>query len=214
MTDSETRLVLIRHGESVAQVEGFVSGHDTCRGLSDAGRAQAAALRDRLLDTHELDGVDAVYTSILSRAVETTEILAPVFGEVAPQPECDWCEIHAGEAEGQTWTVLRERYPLLDSRDPFVRRFPESETWAEFSVRAGARLRRIADEHSGERVVVVCHGGIIGASFIALGKIPIQEVGRLIHESTNTSLTEWRHTGSSWHLVRFNDSAHLAGFPA
>lgn len=210
MSAPETRLVLIRHGESVAQVEGFISGHDTCRGLSDAGRAQAAALRDRLLATRELDGVSAVYTSILGRAVETTEILAPVLGGVAAQQECEWCEIHAGEAEGRTWDDLRARYPLLDSRDPFVRRFPGSETWAEFSVRAGARLRRIADEHEGERVVVVCHGGIIGASFIALGNVPIRDVGALIHESANTSLTEWRHTGREWHLVRFNDAAHLA----
>ena len=195
MTSPETRLVLIRHGESVAQVEGFISGHDTCRGLSDAGRAQAVALRDRLLTTRELDGVTAVYTSILGRAVETTEILAPALGGVAAQQECEWCEIHAGEAEGQTWDDLRARYPLLGSRDPFVRRFPGSETWAEFSVRAGARLRRIADDHEGERVVVVCHGGIIGASFIALGNVPIKDVGALIHESVNTSLTEWRHTG-------------------
>jgi len=210
MTTPETRLVLIRHGESVAQVEGFISGHDTCRGLSDAGRAQAAALRDRLLATGELDGVSAVYTSILGRAVETTEILAPVFGGVVAGQECEWCEIHPGEAEGETWDDLRVKYPLLDSRDPFVRRFPGSETWAEFSVRAGARLRRIADDHPGERVVVVCHGGVIGASFIALGKVSFQDVGAYIHESTNTSLTEWRHTGRSWHLVRFNDAAHLA----
>ncbi len=32
MASPTTRLVLIRHGESVAQLEGFVSGHDTCRG--------------------------------------------------------------------------------------------------------------------------------------------------------------------------------------
>jgi broad specificity phosphatase PhoE len=210
MTSPETRLVLIRHGESVAQVEGFVSGHDTCRGLSDAGRAQAAALRDRLLTTRELDGVSAVYTSILGRAVETTEILAPALGGVSAHQECEWCEIHAGEAEGQTWAALREQYPLLESRDPFVRRFPGSETWAEFAVRAGARLRRIAEDHPGERVVVVCHGGIIGASFIALANVSFRDVGPLIYESTNTSLTEWRHNGKEWHLVRFNDAAHLA----
>jgi len=210
MDSSTTRLVLIRHGESVAQVEGFVSGHETCRGLSDTGRAQAAALRDRLLKTRELDGLDVAYTSILGRAIETTEILAPVLGSVSPLQECEWCEIHSGEAEGQTWEAVRERYPLLDSRDPFIRRFPDSETWAEFSVRAGARPRRIADDHPGQNVAVICHGGVIGASFVALGKVPIQEVGPFIHASANTSITEWRHTEAGWHLARFNDAAHLA----
>ena len=45
-----------------------------------------------------------------------------------------------------------------------------AETWAEFYVRGRqAGCAAIADEHPGERVVVVCHGGIIGASFVALG---------------------------------------------
>src|SRR4051812_31272154 len=97
---ASTRLVLIRHGESAAQVGGFLSGHDTCTGLSDEGRRQAGVLRDRLLATRELGDVDAVYTSILRRAGETTEIIGPALGEALPQQECEWCEIHPGEAEG------------------------------------------------------------------------------------------------------------------
>ena len=57
---------------------------------------------------------------------------------------------------------------------------------------------------------MVCHGGIIGASFVALGELPIARTRRAIHETSNTSLTEWRHTGRDWRLVRFNDAAHLA----
>jgi probable phosphoglycerate mutase len=210
LTDGETRLVLIRHGESVAQVEGFMSGHDTCRGLSPVGRAQAEALRDRLADTGELDSVDALYTSILPRTIETAEIIAPAIAAPPPTQECDWCEIHAGEAEGLRWDDFRERYLDDDGYDPFRQLVPGAETWAEFSVRAGARLRRVAADHPGERVVVVCHGGIIGASFVALGDLSFSTVRALTHETTNTSLTEWRHTGDGWLLVRYNDAAHLA----
>ena len=46
MSTPDTRLVVIRHGESMAQVNGIISGHNTCVGLSDLGRAQAGALRD------------------------------------------------------------------------------------------------------------------------------------------------------------------------
>jgi broad specificity phosphatase PhoE len=211
MTSTDTRLVLIRHGESVSQVEGFLSGHDTCGGLSDLGREQAAALRDRLLRTRELDPVDVVYTSILQRTIDTANVIAPALGELEHQRECDWCEIHPGEAEGLTWSEFEAKYPGFPERDdPFRRRSPEAETWAEFAVRAGARLRRVADEHEGQRVVVVCHGGIVGASFVALGDLPLQRVIRLAYEIVNTSLTEWRWTGREWLLVRFNDAAHLA----
>jgi broad specificity phosphatase PhoE len=212
MTTPETRLVLIRHGESDAQEHGYVSGHDACRGLSDRGRAQVAALRDRLAASGELGSIDVVYTSILARAIETTEILGPVLGPVQPRQECDWCEIHPGEAEGLTWPDYHEKYPWAgDASNPFIRRAPGSESWAEFFVRAGGRLRRIANEHPGERVVVVCHGGIIGASFIALGNLPLSDGSAFTHETTNSSLTEWRHTGEAWRLVRYNDAAHLAG---
>lgn len=210
LPDGETRLVLIRHGESVAQVEGFMSGHDTCRGLSPLGRAQAEALRDRLRDTGELGDVDAVYTSILPRTIETAEIIAPALGAPSPTQECDWCEIHAGEAEGLQWDVFRERYLVDDTYDPFRQIIPGAETWAEFSVRAGARLRRVAAEHPGERVVVVCHGGIIGASFVALADLSFSGVRALTQDTVNTSLTEWRHAGDGWRLVRYNDAAHLA----
>ena len=212
MGNGVTELVLVRHGESQAQVDGFVSGHDTCRGLSALGHRQAEALRDRLLATRELEPVDALYTSILPRAMETAATIAPSLGEsVAPSAECEWCEIHAGEAEGLTWDEIAERYPAGDNLvDPYAGRFPGGESWAEFYVRAGARLRRVARDHPGERVVVVCHGGIIGASFVALGDLPISRAAAVVHESRNSSITEWRWSGRAWSLVRFNDAAHLA----
>jgi len=212
MPTPETRLVLIRHGQSVAQDEGFYSGHDTCRGLSDLGRAQAVALRERLLVTSELADTDVLYTSNLERAIETADIVTPALGSPTRLAECDWCEIRAGEAEGLTYGEVEARFPPLTERfDPYARRMPGSETWAEFFVRAGSRMRRIADEHAGQRVVVVCHGGIIGATFAALGHSPIAEAVPLAYEPVNTSITEWRHTGRHWRLVRYNDSGHIMG---
>jgi probable phosphoglycerate mutase len=212
MSSAPTQLVLIRHGQSQAQVAGIFSGHDTCTGLTDLGRAQAAALRDRLLKTGELGVVDAVYTSILPRSIETAEIISPALGDLRPQAECDWCEIHAGEAEGHTYEDFFERYPPGDDpQDPFHSRFPGGETWAEFYVRVGTRLGRIAREHPGETVVVVGHGGTIGASFVSLGNLPIRAGNAPTHEVSNTSITQWRRNEGEWRLVRFNDAAHLHG---
>jgi 2,3-bisphosphoglycerate-dependent phosphoglycerate mutase len=208
---AETHLVLIRHGESRAQVGGFASGHDTCTGLSDLGRLQAAALRDRLARTHELSVVDAVYTSLLTRAQETAAIVGSSLGGGTPHAECDWCEIHAGEAEGLTYQEIRDRFPADGgSEDALDRHIPGGETWAECYERVGRRLRRTANDHPGQRVVVVGHGGTIGASFVALGGVELRHSMALIHEARNTSLTEWRWTGTAWRLVRYNDAAHLA----
>ena len=213
MASSDTRLLLIRHGESVAQVKGFLSGHNTCVGLSDLGRAQAGALRDRLVSTSELGSPDLVYTSNLERAIETANIIGPAFADVPRINECEWCEIRAGEAEGLTYEEFRARHRNgtdLTDDDPYRGSTPEGgESWAEFYVRAGTRLRRIAEEHPGQRIVVVAHGGIIGASFVALGDLPMRMATDIAYETVNTSMTEWRHTGKEWRLVRFNDAAHL-----
>jgi broad specificity phosphatase PhoE len=214
MGTSDTRLVLIRHGESCAQTQGILSGHDTCTGLSELGRRQAQALRDRLASTGELASVDAIYTSILPRAIETAAIIRPALGEpVEPQAECDWCEIHAGEGEGLTWADFQKRYPRPpdgDLDDPFRRRVPGMETWAECYLRVGSRLKRAAEDHPGQRVLVVAHGGTIGSSFVALGGLPMRQGSAFTHEALNTSITEWRGQGSTWRLVRYNDAGHLA----
>jgi len=205
-----TRLVIIRHGESHAQAARRFVGHATCTGLSDVGREQAEAVRDRLARTGELAGVDAVYTSVLARSIETAAIIAPALGRLSPSAECDWCEIHPGSAEGLTFDEIAERFPPEgDADDPSRRRAPDGETWVEFYARVGARLQRIAREHAGETVVVVGHGGTVGASFVALGHLDMRRGVDVTHEAANTSITEWRWAEGDWRLVRFNDAAHL-----
>ena len=96
---NDTRIVLVRHGESVATVERYLGGLRTCRGLTEHGRAQAQALGARLQRTKELQ-VDAVVSSSFPRAMQTADIVAPFvghsdldvrpgFGEHDPGPDCD-----------------------------------------------------------------------------------------------------------------------------
>jgi broad specificity phosphatase PhoE len=206
-----TRLFIVRHGESNAQAEGFFSGHATCTGLSSLGRKQAAALYERLAATREFGEVAVLYTSILPRAKETAAIIAPAFGDVPIRHDCDWCEVHIGEAEGLSYSELQERFPARgDPALPFGRQIPGCETWAEFYARVGGRLQRVAQDHRGETVVVVGHGGTIAASVVELGGLTLAHSREFNHETRNTAITEWRTDESGWRLARFNDAAHLA----
>lgn len=217
MASTPTRIVLVRHGESNVTVEQIVGGHNSCTGLSPLGRRQAEALRDRLTRTGELGDASWLYASVLPRAVETAEIVRPAVGDgdLAVVQHCDLCEVHTGdEVDGLTWDELRERYGSPDGRarrDPYRAWAPGAESWAEFALRSGRMLRRLADEHEGETVVVACHGGVVETSFIAFGG---QALDRPFETFvTNTSLTEWsrRADRDRWTLVRYNDAAHLAG---
>lgn len=207
---SPTRLVLIRHGESRAQVAGVVSGHHTCSGLSERGLEQAGLLSEHFARSGELADVEVIFTSLLPRAQQTAAAISEAVGAPTARPECAWCEIQPGAAEGLTWDEMRARYPPIgDPDDPVARRLPEMETWAEMYARVGRRLHEVSRQHAGETVVIVTSGGPIGASFVTLGGSTMHEGITLTRATTNTSVTEWQFDGRRWRLQRHNDAPHL-----
>jgi probable phosphoglycerate mutase len=213
-----TRIVLVRHGESVAQDQGIVGGHEGCRGLSDKGRRQVTALRDRLAATGELRNAAHLYSSVMPRAVETATILAPALELGEPIEECDLCEHHPGEGDGLTWDEFNERYPVPKRWDPDTRRDPGGETWAEMGDRVARGLDMLIERHPGETVVVACHGGVVAWSMFRWFGLDVQQLGnRAWISPENASLTEWRFARNPFakstlgvQLVTFNDHAHLA----
>jgi probable phosphoglycerate mutase len=201
-----TRLYLVRHGESNAMVDAVVGGHEGCTGLSDLGRRQAEALRDRLAASGEISA-DVLLASILPRAIETAEIIAPSLGGIDVDSHCDLCEQHPGECDGMSWEEAKNQHDT-DSWSPYQPFSPGGEPWAEFMVRAGAALHRVAQEHEGRSIVVACHGGIVHASMVAGLGLPVTSIPPI--NVDNTSITEWEITDGRWRLFRFNDAAHLA----
>ena len=146
----QTRIVLVRHGESQAQERRFVGGHAGCTGLSDLGARQVTALRDRLASTGELTGATALYSSVMARAVQTAQILAPALGDLEVRQDCDFCESHPGaDADGLSWTEFDQRWPLPADWTPETRREPGGETFAEMRKRIEARLDALIDRHPG-----------------------------------------------------------------
>ncbi len=75
---SLTRIILVRHGESVVTVNRVLGGPRSCTGLSPLGERQADALRKRLEATQEIVP-NVLYSSAYPRALETAQIIAPAF---------------------------------------------------------------------------------------------------------------------------------------
>ena len=213
-----TRIVMVRHGESVAQELKIVGGHKGCKGLSERGRAQVTALRDRWAGRDEMGGPVALYASVMPRAIETAEILAPVLRVDDIGQDCDLCEHHPGDGDGLSWADFDDRYPHPgDDWTPDLRRDPGGETWNEMAARVAAGFDRLVERHAGGTVVVACHGGVIVQTMIRW--LAIDPMGdRAWFSPENSSITEWRrmpnpygNRSGAWELVRYNDHAHLAG---
>ena len=113
-------------------------------------------------------------TSILPRAIQTAEIIAPALGGLAIEQQCELCEIHPGAGDGLTWEEFGARYRPegLSSGNPYKAMAPGGESWAGFFERVGDALLRAAADHAGETVVVVCHGGVVEATFATLTRQP------------------------------------------
>jgi broad specificity phosphatase PhoE len=135
-----TTLLLVRHGETDWNAERRWQGHADVP-LSERGRDQA----ERLAEELENARVDAVYSSDLSRARETAEIVGARLG-VPVVLDPDLREIDVGSREGLTW-------PETQGRTEW-----DGELREAHAKRILGAMARIAERHPGERVLVVTHG--------------------------------------------------------
>jgi broad specificity phosphatase PhoE len=163
-----TTLLLVRHGETDWNAEGKLQGH-TDRPLNDFGRRQAKALADRLAG----EDVAAIYASDLARAKETAEIVGTRLG-LPVVIDADLREKNWGSWEGLT---ADERLAVEF----------QGETTEEHRERTLRAVRRIAERHPGQRVVIVTHGGSLrriqaAVSGVALPVIDNCAVWALAHE--------------------------------
>ncbi len=157
-------MVLIRHGQSTANASGVWQGQLDFP-LSKEGRLQAS-YTGRAVAGMEISGV---YTSPLSRAFETAQIVAReagFSGEVVCIPGL--MERHGGILQGHTWAEQEARNPAFAKKFLAV---SEEERWTmvgaetdeEILVRFEKAIYGILSRRHTGPVVVVSHGGIMRA---------------------------------------------------
>src|SRR4051812_39885254 len=200
-----TQLVLVRHGESEAAIEGkpfeLVEGHSD-PALSPEGREQAELVGARLAS----EPIDAIYVSNLQRTAQTAAPLASRLG-LTPIVERDLREVFLGE-----WETGLFRKKVIE-RDPVAVRMTQEQRWdvipgaepaADFARRAREVVERIAGAHADECVAVFAHGGIIGEMLsLATGATGFA------FTPDNSSISQLVVTPGRWIVRRFNDTAHL-----
>lgn len=200
----ETTLVLVRHGETEWNETGRYQGHLDSP-LTPRGLAQARAL------AMALDGSSfgAFYSSDLGRAKRTASIIADRIGRrFLTDPRLR--EQHYGLLQGHDRRRAEEVDPgffeSLDRGDPdYVPLGGESRR--QRHERAVAALADIAVRHSGERVLVVAHGGIVDSLFRETLGIPQESPRR--YSLYNAALNHFCYAGGAWSLKLWGETSHL-----
>jgi len=172
-----TRLILIRHGETDWNVEGRWQGQIDVP-LNENGKSHANRL---VVDLAEA-GIDAIYSSDLSRALETARPFAEAL-ELPVRTDKRLREINQGEWQGLLVTDIQARYAEL-FRDrianPHTVAPPGGETVAQVEERVYQSLEDILQRHPDETVAIVAHGFVIAVLRLRLEHKKVDEVWDLI----------------------------------
>jgi 2,3-bisphosphoglycerate-dependent phosphoglycerate mutase len=206
-------LYIVRHADAIPGPEEIIpSGVYDNLPLSRVGREQAQALAERLSKV----SFDAIYSSPLRRCLETAAPLAESL-HMTPIVIEDLKEIRLGEVRPipKDGKDLDSLYQALQARQIDIVRIaaetgnwdsiPGSEPSRVFRKRVVDAIDDIAHKHTGERVLIFAHGGVVNAyaaEVIGLAK-------DFFFPAANTSITVVRVAGTYRVLYILNDVAHL-----
>ena len=160
------RLLLVRHGESEWNAVRRLQGQADIV-LSPMGEAQATALAPTIAQLNP----DRVITSDLRRAQQTATLLG--YPDAASDPGLR--EVHVGE-----WTGM-EIAQIMSTQPEAYRGWragsfapPGGEDWQDFTARTTAAT--IGAFETADRLLVVCHGGVIRALLQTLLGLPLKRI--------------------------------------
>lgn len=203
---SRTRLVLVRHGETLANREyRYIGARDDA--LSERGLAQAQSLADALAFLP----VNAVYCSPLQRAYRTAlPIAARHQAQVQVQDEL--IEGSFGRWEGMTRAEVlelgteEEQRLKAWERDPSIAP-PDGESFAAVRLRVYTLVERLAQIHADQTIVLVSHVGPIKVLLCEALNAPLSSMFRIFLDPATISVVDWREPHPIVRLL--NSHAHL-----
>lgn len=204
--DGMCEMLLIRHGEQAFR-SNIPLGEAYDAPLSEMGRQQARAVGERLASAR----LDAVYCSPLQRARDTAQAVAEHHG----LPLC----IDADLSEIDLWRHAPQDKGLLDiysaaelaeiyrevSRTRKHSAYPFTEDAGAFRERIVEAIDRIAMENIGQRIAIVCHGGVINSYLAHLLQSPFDHLVPVHH----TSISVVRAADTRRVILTINDYHHV-----
>jgi probable phosphoglycerate mutase len=204
---SPTRLVLVRHAETVGNRQQQWTGWSHTP-VSELGQEQIQRTAARL--AREPYEYGALYSSPLERAWQTAEPIGEAVGQRPIGLEA-LKEMHFGELESIQSDRFATDHPKIYRQ--WQRRADESfgwpggETRRAFRQRVADALERLSADHSGETILVVTHSGVIRMALAHF--VPQQYTEWWLVRIGNCSLTHLVFGEAVVDVPILNDVTHL-----
>ena len=203
-----TTLLLVRHGQSEANLHDLFAGHFDAE-LMELGTKQAEVTAKYISDHYK---IDKVYASDLKRAYKTGSIIAEHL-KVELIADQGLREIDGGEWEGLKFWSLTELYPEdfgLWQSDLASARCTGGETVRQLADRIMCTLCRIAEDNPDQTIVVATHATPIRS---AMTMVQYGELSAMqnVPWVSNASVTTLTYDEGKWQCVKAGEDAHLKG---
>lgn len=202
-----TCILLVRHGQTAWNVTERFRGREDIP-LDETGLAQAERTAARIAREWS---TAAVYSSPLSRAVQTSQSIARQCG-LSVQTEPGLIDIDYGDWQGLTREEAARRFPRRARRwfaGSFGVRPPGGEPLGAVVRRCLLAVRQIALRHPEQTIAVVGHTVVNRALILGALHLPAGLFWRLGQEPCALNLLET--DGRNFTLKSLNDTSHLRG---
>ncbi len=203
-----TRLFLIRHGQSAGNAEGRFGGHGPTP-LSELGRKQAETTARSLAK----EGINAIFSSDLLRAVQTAEPLSKLIDVPIIQTP-NFRERNVGVLEGLTFDESRESHPqdyyaLVNRNVHHV--ITNGESYRHLLRRSTGELWNILREHQGGKIAIFSHtGALCFMSLHLMGAIRRDTKQTPWLVTSNCGINRFEVRGrNNVRVLALNDTRHL-----
>jgi len=201
----KTTLLLIRHGESAANLEKYFAGQ-TDVPLTERGHRQAELTAEYLKDRH----IDAFFASPLRRAFDTGLAAARPHGKSVTAVR-DLREISGGLWERMPFGEITARYPedaAVWNENIGLSRPTGGESPEEVQIRVCAALEKLAKENPGRVLCAASHGmairvfcaRVLGYDMAHLKELPFP---------TNASVTTVEYENGAFSMVHYSEDDHM-----
>jgi len=203
----KTTLLLIRHGESLANREAYFAGQLDPE-LMEKGIEQAIMSAEFVKENYK---VSSIYSSDLKRAYRTAECFAETLGLDIIKEE-GLREINGGDFQGKKYAELQKLYPEeygnLWFNDTGKVQCPNGETMKELGERVIVSLERIAKKNKGKTVLVSTHAAVIRVAQCIVERGSVENLVKTPWVS-NASVTEITYDDGRWELICASIDEHL-----
>jgi alpha-ribazole phosphatase/probable phosphoglycerate mutase len=173
-----TTLYLIRHGQTVGGEEKRYKGHMDVP-LSERGAEQMEGVSEYIVQAGS--ALNAVYCSDLSRSVKSAGIVARPHS-LRPILIPSLRERNFGAWEGMSFEEIQERYPEEFKawiENPLLFSPVRGESTVEVRERVVKAFHEIIENHHGEHIAIVAHGGTNRVILCHVTGIPLENIFRI-----------------------------------